>query len=87
MRAQCPLMDEVCTDCEDTVEFGRQSWTKEKQLRGLTSLQDMGSSILGADSEEFKKLQDSLSQMSTVYSSTEIKPEYEIGSSTDILPR
>ena len=38
-------------------------------------LQDMGSAALGADSEEFKKLQDSLSSMSTVYSSTRIKDQ------------
>lgn len=71
----CSLTDEVCNDCGDNVEFGKQSWTKVKQLRGLKMLQDLGTAILGADSEEFKTLQDSLSNMGTVYSSTKVKDQ------------
>lgn len=71
----CTLTDEQCADCGDNVEFGKQSWTRKKQLRGLKLLQDLGTAALGADSEEFKTYMASLSSMGTVYSSTKVKDQ------------
>jgi len=72
--SECTLMDEDCKECDGS-EFGVQAWTKAKQLRGLKMLQDLGTAILGADSEEFQKYQSSLASMGTVYSSEKVKDQ------------
>jgi len=69
--ADCTLVDEVCAECTGE-EFGQQAWTKAKQLRALNMLQDLGSAVLGAESDDFKALQDALGSMGTVYSSSKV---------------
>jgi len=71
----CNLEDEVgCV--EDTNEdYQLQCWTKEKQLRGLDMLQDLGYAALGADSDEYELLTSALGRMSVAYSTTKVKDQ------------
>jgi len=71
--AACTLTDEICADCHDNVEFGKQSWTKKKQLRGLSMLMDLGTAIL--NDEDFESYMNALGSMGTVYSSSKVKDQ------------
>lgn len=72
----CTLRNEQNCVEDPNEDYQLQCWTREKQLRGLDMLQDLGYAALGADSQEYELLTEALGRMSVAYSTTKVKDQH-----------